>query len=345
MNNIINTSYKKRTCILFVLGTALLMVVFLLNICLGSVHISFDEIKNAFTENDKTAYSHYIIITTIRLPRILAAFIGGASLAVSGLMMQIFFQNPIVEPYILGISSGANLFVGLVMLGGFTFGLSHISSTGMLIGAFLGAMLIMLIVILVSQKVKSITTLLIIGLMLGYICSAVTSILTALADREKIAGFSLWTMGSFAGFKWSDVQYVYIVTIPFLIMAFLMSKPLNTMLLGEQYAKSMGVSIRLFRFLIVLVSSVLTAAVTAFAGPVSFVGLAVPHIVRLIFKTSNNKIMIPAVCIYGAVMVGICDLAARIIMVPTELPISAVTSIIGAPIVIYLLMRKKGAKI
>lgn len=337
-----NACSKKRPCILFTLGIFLLLIIFTLSICLGSIPISLEDMKNAFTENDKIAHSHYIIITTIRLPRVLAALIGGASIAVSGLMMQIFFQNPIVEPYILGISSGANLFVGLVILGGFTFGMTSMSTTGMLIGSFLGAMFIMIMVIFASQKVKSITTLLIIGLMLGYVCSAATSVLTALADREKIASFTLWTMGSFSGFKWSDVRYAYIITIPFLIIAFLMSKPLNAMLLGEKYARSMGVSIKLFRFLIVIVSSILTAVITAFAGPISFIGLAVPHIVRMTFKTNNNRIMIPAVCIYGAVMTGFCDLIARLIIAPTELPLNAVTSIIGAPIVVYLLVRKKG---
>lgn len=337
-----NAYSKKRPCILFTLGIFLLLIIFTLSICLGSIPISLEDMKNAFTENDKIAHSHYIIITTIRLPRVLAALIGGASIAVSGLMMQIFFQNPIVEPYILGISSGANLFVGLVILGGFTFGLTSMSKTGMLIGSFLGAMFIMIMVIFASQKVKSVTTLLIIGLMLGYVCSAATSVLTALADREKIASFTLWTMGSFSGFKWSDVRYAYIITIPFLIIAFLMSKPLNAMLLGEKYARSMGVSIKLFRFLIVIVSSILTAVITAFAGPISFIGLAVPHIVRMTFKTNNNRIMIPAVCIYGAVMTGFCDLIARLIIAPTELPLNAVTSIIGAPIVVYLLVRKKG---
>lgn len=337
-----NAYSKKRPCILFILGIFLLLIIFTLSICLGSIPISLEDMKNAFTENDKIAHSHYIIITTIRLPRVLAALIGGASIAVSGLMMQIFFQNPIVEPYILGISSGANLFVGLVILGGFTFGMTSMSKTGMLIGSFLGAMFIMIMVIFASQKVKSVTTLLIIGLMLGYVCSAATSVLTALADREKIASFTLWTMGSFSGFKWSDVRYAYIITIPFLIIAFLMSKPLNAMLLGEKYARSMGVSIKLFRFLIVIVSSILTAVITAFAGPISFIGLAVPHIVRMTFKTNNNRIMIPAVCIYGAVMTGFCDLIARLIIAPTELPLNAVTSIIGAPIVVYLLVRKKG---
>lgn len=337
-----NAYSKKWPFILFILGVFLLLIIFLLSICLGSIPISLEDMKKAFTENDKIAHSHYIIITTIRLPRVLAAFIGGASIAVSGLMIQIFFQNPIVEPYILGISSGANLFVGLVILGGFTFGMTSMSTTGMLIGSFLGAVFIMIMVIFASQKVKSITTLLIIGLMLGYVCSAATSVLTALADREKIASFTLWTMGSFSGFKWSDVKYAYMITIPFLIIAFLMSKPLNAMLLGEKYARSMGVSIKLFRFLIVIVSSILTAVITAFAGPISFIGLAVPHIVRMTFKTNNNRIMIPAVCIYGAVMTGFCDLIARTIIAPTELPLNAVTSIIGAPIVVYLLVKKKG---
>lgn len=333
---------RKRYVCLFVVGTILLTVVFLLNVGLGSVSIGIKEIISAFCHKMAISDAHASIIRNIRLPRTLAALAGGACLAVSGLLLQIFFHNPIVEPYILGISSGSNLFVGLVMLGGYSFGMTTITSVGMFAGSFFGAMVVMLVVIFASQKVKSITTLLIIGLMLGYVCSAATSVLTALADHEKIANFMMWTMGSFAGFKWSDVQILYCVGIPFLVGAFLMSKPLNAMLLGEKYAQSMGISIQTFRFLMVLVSSVLTAVVTAFAGPVSFIGLAVPHIVRITFKTSDNRLILPASCIFGAIMTGICDLGARLILSPTELPLGAMTSIIGAPVVVYLLVHKRG---
>lgn len=335
------TGKGRRAVLLFAAGIVLLLLTFLLNIALGSVRIGADELIAAAT-GGSVPKSHASILLNIRLPRTLAAILGGACLAASGLLLQIFFGNPIVEPYILGISSGANLFVGLTVLGGFTFGLPSISSGGMFLGAFLGAMAVMAAVIFASQKVKSIPSLLIVGLMFGYICSAATSVLTALADRERIVNFTMWTLGSFAGFKWSDVRVLYLIGLPFLAGAFLMSKPLNAMLLGEKYAQSMGVSVKRLRILIVLVSSVLTAAVTAFAGPVSFIGLAVPHLVRILFRTSDNRIVIPAACVYGGVMAGLCDLLARLVLSPTELPVGAITSIIGAPLVIFLLVRKKG---
>ena len=209
----------------------------------------------------------------------------------------------------------------------------------------LGAMLVMIIVVLVSRRVRSVTTLLIIGLMLGYVCSAATSVLTMLSSAEKLAKYTARTMGSFSGFTWEQAGILLAVSIPFLFIAFLMSKPLNTMLLGEKYASSMGVSVKGFRVAIVIVSSVLTAVVTAFSGAVSFVGLAVPHIVRILFRTGDNRIVIPACCLYGAVMTGLCDLAARLLLSPAELPLGAVTAVIGAPIAVYLLTSKKGGSL
>lgn len=327
---------------LFLLGSGLLLTLFLLNIMLGSVEITAGEVVSSFFSPEKVEQSHLSIVRNIRLPRTLAAFAGGACLAAAGVLLQIFFNNPIVEPYILGISSGSNLFLGIVILGGVTFGSGSITSMGMFIGSFVGAMLVMLLVIFASQHVRGITTLLIIGMMFGYVCSAATSVLSVLADREKLASFTIWTMGSFSGFTWEQVRILYVVAIPFLFGAFLMSKPLNAMLLGERYAQSMGVAIKPFRFLMVLVSSILTAVVTAFAGSISFVGLAVPHIVRITFKTSDNRIVIPAACIFGASMAGLCDMGARLILSPVELPLGAMTAIIGAPIVVYLFVRKRG---
>ena len=318
------------------------VLVFLLNIAMGSVSIPLKEVVSSLFGLDGVDDVNMAIIMNIRLPRTLATVVGGASLAVAGVLLQVFFSNPIVEPYVLGISSGSSLFVGLVILGGFRFGMKRLSPMGMVLGAFLGAMLVMLTVIFAARKVKSITTLLIIGLMAGFVCSAITSMLSAFADKEKIAGFYMWTMGSFAGITWTQVKLLYFIGVPFLLAAFLMSKPLNSMMIGEKYAQSMGVGIRRFRILIVLISSILTALVTAFAGPISFVGLAVPHIVRMVFKTSNNRIILPAVCICGALMTSLCDLGTRMIMNPVELPLSCMTSIIGAPLVVFLLLKQKG---
>ena len=336
-----NRSHALRSSLLFAAGLAALMAIFILNIILGSVDISLADVWNCFADPSLVEKSTYSIILNIRLPRALAALIGGGCLATAGILLQVFFGNPIVEPYILGISSGSTLFLGLVILGGYTFGMKTINAMGMFAGAFVGAMIIMVIVIFASQKVKSVTTLLIIGMMMGYVCSACTSVLTVLADKEKIAAFSIWTMGSFSGFNWAEVKLLYEIAIPFLLFAFFISKYLNAMLLGEKYAQSMGVAIRPFRFLMVTISSVLTAAVTAFAGSISFVGLAVPHIVRSLFKTSDNRIIIPAACIYGAVMAGLCDMGARLLLAPVEIPLGAMTSIIGAPIVVYLLVHQK----
>lgn len=325
---------------LLVLLAILALIVFLLNVSAGSVNIPLRNVVEVLLGHGNAKNTYQSIIMNIRLPRALATLVGGACLAVSGLLLQIFFRNPIVEPYVLGISSGASLFVGMVVLGGYSFNLAYIAPMFMFIGAFLGAMAVMLVVVLASYKVKNITTLLIIGLMAGFICSAMTSMLTAFADKEKIHSYMMWTLGSFSGFSWTQVKYLYIIGIPFLIMALLICKPLNAMLFGEKYAISMGLNIRRYRMLVILISSVLTAVITAFAGPISFVGLAVPHMVRIFFGTSDNRILIPGVILAGAFMAGICDLGARMLMAPTELPLSAITSLLGAPIVVYLLLRK-----
>ena len=339
-----NTDKQKikigRSTAIFILALASLILVFLISISVGSVKIPVSEVVDSFISPKSIDPMTAKIIKTIRLPRALATIAGGACLATAGVLLQIFFNNPIVEPYILGISSGSSLFVGVVMLAGFRFGLKYISPMGMFIGSFFGAIIVMSVVIFAAKKVKSINTLLIIGMMFGYVCSAATSILTALADKERIVNFTMWNMGSFAGFTWADVRLLYAIGLPFIILAVLLSKPLNTFLLGENYARSMGISIAPFRMLLVFISSVLTAVVTAFAGPVSFIGLAVPHIVRIAFKTSNNWIIIPASCCFGAVMAALCDMGARVILAPMELPLGAMTSIIGAPLLVFLLTRK-----
>lgn len=339
MENDDNQRKARQLAFMMVLIFATIFI-FLLSISMGSVKISLKDVVKVFLGRDIDNNIYKSIIMNIRLPRALATIIGGACLAVSGLLLQIFFNNPIVEPYVLGISSGSTLFVGLVVLGGFKFGVKSVSPMFLFTGAFIGAMLVMVIVIFATKKVKNITTLLIIGIMTGFICSAATSILTAFADKEQVHGFTMWMMGSFSGFSWSQVRFLYPIVIPLIIVCFSLSKPLNAMLFGDNYAITMGLNIKKFRILVVFIASVLTAAITAFAGPISFIGLAVPHMMRIIFKTTDNRVLIPGVVIGGALMTSLCDLVARMILSPIELPLGAITSFIGAPIVLYLLMRK-----
>jgi iron complex transport system permease protein len=318
------------------LTTALLM----LNIGIGSVYFSPAEIWQVIMQ-PQSASTMSAIIWKIRIPRAIAAVLGGAYLAVSGLLLQVYFRNPIVGPFILGISSGATVMVSFVMLTTLTVGMTVLSPFMTTVAAFSGAYGVMLIVVSVASRVKSGVTLLIVGLMMGYLCSAVTSILTALAEKEKIKGFILWQLGSFSGFKWSEIAVLLFCGGLVLVLIYLLSKPLNAFLLGEEYAASMGVNIRRFRVLILLCACALAGMITAVAGPVAFVGLAVPHMARLGFGTSNNRILIPGTCLMGALVTSLCDLIARMLLSPVELPLSAITAFFGAPIVIGLLMKRR----
>jgi len=313
-----------------------------MNIGAGSVSISFFEVCKIIYQH-LTDSTHAAIIWKIRLPRTLAAGLCGAYLAGAGLLLQVFFRNPIVGPYILGISSGAALMVALVMLAGLSVGFLGIHPFFISLAAFAGAMVVMLIIISVAPRVKNIVTLLIIGLMLGYLCHAVTSILVAFADERKLKGFVLWELGSFSGFCWDEVYLVVVMGGLFMLGAYLLCKPLNAFLLGEDYAKSMGVNILAFRIMIVVFSSALAGMVTAFAGPVAFIGLAVPHMARLVFGTSDNRILIPGAALIGGVVTILCDLVARLLFSPVELPISAITAFFGAPIVISFLLKRRTA--
>lgn len=334
-----NPSWKNVSIFLILL--LLLVVTFFLNVGIGSVNIPVtDMIKILFqmpTENEV----HKAITNKIRLPRTIAAMIGGAALAISGLLLQVFFRNPIAGPFVLGISSGATLAVGFISLAGFTFGLGVISPFFIFIAAFVGAVSVMFLVLLLAAKVRNIATLLVIGLMVGYLTSAVTSFLMAFAEKEHVHGFVMWSLGSYSGFTWEQVTVLAVIGLPMLFATFLISKPLNAFLLGEDYAKSMGVPTKLFRYVIVILASILAAVITAFTGPVAFIGMAVPHIVRTVFQTSDNKILIPSAILLGAILTSLCDLLARTLYSPIELPISAVTAFFGAPIVIYLLLKRR----
>lgn len=317
------------------------VLVFLLNVGLGSVNISLEDILRVLFGEASPAENAYLIIWRVRLPRALASLAGGAALSIAGLLLQTFFANPIVEPYVLGVSSGSSLFVALVTLGGYTFGVSRVTPVFLFLGAFAGAMLVMSAVLFAAARVKNVVTLLIVGLMAGYLCSAATSVLSAFAEREQIANYAMWSMGSFAGFTWPQVGILYAIVLVTLLLSCLLAKPLNALSMGDRYAESMGIRVKPVRFAIILFSSVLTAAVTAFAGPVSFIGLAVPHICRILMRTSDSRILIPAGMLGGALMAGACDFAARTVVSPAELPLGAITAIIGAPVVVFLLTGRE----
>ena len=328
-----------RYCISFLLLTVLLCALFLWNMNSGSVDLSAKEIINIIINgpNDGTSSN---IIWNIRLPRILAAIILGGALSVSGFLLQTFFANPIAGPFVLGISSGAKLVVSLVMIYLLTLGRT-ISSAMMIVAAFAGAMISMGFVLLVSKKVKKMSMLVICGVMIGYICSAITDFLLTFAEDSNIVNLHNWSLGSFTGTSWDNISVMSIVVFVTFLFTFLMSKPISAYQMGEVYAQNMGVNIKLFRMILILLSSILSACVTAFAGPISFVGIAVPHIVKTMMKTAKPILIIPACYLGGAVFCLFCDLIARTIFSPTELSISSVTAIFGAPIVIYMMVKRQ----
>ena len=319
---------------------ALLLMIFIVwNINSGSIEISVREIMEILFlgKGEDTALN---IIWEIRLPRILAAIILGGALSVSGFLLQTFFGNPIASPFVLGISSGAKLVVSLVMI--FLLGKSMVASSAVLIlAAFVGSMISMGFVLLVAKKVKQMSALIISGIMIGYICSAVTDFVITFADDSNIVNLHNWSMGSFSGMNWENVRMMAVVTAVTVLMVFLMSKPISAYQLGEGYAQNMGVNIKLFRVALILLSSILSACVTAFAGPISFVGIAVPHLVKSLLKTARPLLVIPACFLGGAVFCLFCDLIARTAFAPTELSISSVTAVFGAPVVIYIMIRRK----
>lgn len=323
----------------FMTLAVLLLLLFVWNVNSGSINLSVSEIMEIIfkRQGDETAYN---IIWEIRLPRIIAVVILGGALSVSGFLLQTFFGNPIASPFVLGISSGAKLVVSLAMI----YFLSKsivLSSAAMIMAAFVGAMISMGFVLLISRKVHNMSILVISGIMIGYICSAITDFVVTFADDSNIVNLHNWSMGSFSGMDWSGVQVMTITVGITLVAVFLMSKPIGAYQLGETYAQNMGVNIKWFRVLLILLSSVLSACVTAFAGPISFVGIAVPHLAKNFLKTSKPILVIPACFLGGAAFCLFCDLLARTMFAPTELSISSVTAVFGAPVVIYIMVRRQ----
>lgn len=330
---------KYRYIAAFILLITGVCFFFVLNICIGSVKISLSDVAGAFSgaETDETVRR---ILWDIRLPRAAAVLILGGALALAGYLLQAFFHNPIAGPFVLGISSGAKMAVALVLV--FLMGRSFkITSAFMILAAFAGAMLSMGFVLLISRRVSSMSMLVVSGVMIGYICSAVTELVVTFAEDAEIVNLHNWSRGSFSGMTWENVKVMAIVVSITCIAVFLLSKPLSAYGLGEAYAGNMGVNIKLLRICLVVLSSVLSACIVAYAGPVSFVGIATPHLIKRLLKTAEPIKMIPACFLGGSVFCLFCDLLARTLLAPTELSISTITAIFGAPVVLWVMAKHK----
>lgn len=340
-----NRQYENRAgrCMAVFALLAVCVILFLiLNVCIGSVKISLSDVGKSITGQD-IGQTLERILWDIRLPRALAAMILGGALALAGYLLQTFFHNPIAGPFVLGISSGAKMVVALVMV--FLLGRAiRVSSAMMIFAAFLGAMISMGFVLLMSRRVNSMSMLIVSGVMIGYICSAVTELVVTFAEDADIVNLHNWSRGSFSGMTWENVAVMAGVTAAAFIAVFLMSKPLSAYQLGEAYARNMGVNIRLLRILLVLLSSILSACVVAYAGPISFVGIAAPHLVKSMLGTTKPILMIPACFLGGSAFCLFCDLLARSLLSPTELSISTVTAVFGAPVVLWIMIRRNREK-
>lgn len=329
-----------RLKIFIVLSLAALLFLFFLNIASGSVAISASDLIDGlfFRRGDETLLR---ILWDIRMPRMIAAMVLGGALSVSGYLLQTFFGNPIAGPYVLGISSGSKLCVALLLVFSVSYG-GIVGSAQMILAAFFGAMLSMGFVLLIAGKVRSQSVLVICGIMIGYICSAITEFVITFSEDSNIVNLHNWSQGSFASISWDNVRAMSIMVFAALAVTFFLSKPIGAYLLGESYAANMGVRIKPLRAALILLSSILSATVTAFAGPISFVGVAVPHIIRSILKTTKPMVMIPSCFIMGAVFCLLCDYLARMVFAPVEMNISSVTAVFGAPVVIVMMLKRKG---
>ncbi|MEH2390679.1 MAG: iron ABC transporter permease [Nostoc sp.] len=327
-----------------------LMFAFLLDLTLGSVDIPINEVVKILLgqEIEKATWAN--IILKFRLPKALTATLAGAALGVSGLQMQTLFKNPLAGPFILGISSGASLGVALVVLTAsattptLLADLGIISDFGLVIAASLGAGSVLGMMLVVSRRVQDTMTLLILGLLFGYATSAIVSILLQFSSKERIQSYIMWTFGSFAGVTWRQLVVLIPVILLSLFLAVLQSKSLNTLLLGESYARSLGLTVQKTRFSIITSASILAGGITAFCGPIAFLGVAIPHLCRSLFNTSDHRILIPSVIIMGAILALIADLFSQLWVSQMVLPLNAVTALIGTPVVTWVILRRNSQK-
>jgi iron complex transport system permease protein len=322
-----------------------LVLLFLLNISFGSVNIPVEDVLKSLTGGEASKTTWEYIIINYRLPKAITAILVGMGLSISGLLMQTLFRNPLAGPYVLGLSSGASLGVAFIILGagllpaaisGF-----FLSSYGIMLASTLGSLVVMLAVLLVAQRLRDTMAILIVGLMFGSFTSAIVGVLTYFSTAEQLQKFTFWSLGSLGNLSWENIIILSTACIIGLLLSASSIKPLNALLLGERYAASMGINFNRTRLIIIIATSILAGSITAFAGPVAFVGLAVPHMAKLVFRTSSHLILFWATLLVGAIILLLCDTLTQLPGNSYTLPINAVTSIIGSPMVIWLLLRKR----
>lgn len=334
-------TYRIQFSILGILVVAL----FIVNISLGSVHIPFDAILTSLFDFDTEGNTQTYIIQNYRLPKALTAVLVGAGLGISGMLMQTLFRNPLAGPFVLGLSSGASLGVALLIMGSGLFGGVLVSALlsywGITAAAAIGCFVVLLLVVTVANKVRDTMAILIIGLMFGSLTAAFVSVMAYFSSAEQLQKYVFWSYGSLGDLGWNELILFTVVFLIGLLLSILSIKSLNSLLLGENYAQSLGLRIKRSRFIIIIATSLLAGSITAFAGPIAFVGLAVPHLTRQIFNTTDHKILLPAIALYGAILMLMCDSIAQIPFSQYTLPINAVTSLVGAPVVIWLLVKKR----
>lgn len=312
---------------------------------MGAVRIPFHEVVSSLIGGEASKDSWQYIILNYRLPKAITAILVGIGLSVSGLLMQTLFRNPLAGPYVLGLSSGASMGVAFVIMGaGFLPSCINpflVSSYGIVLASSLGSFIVLMAVLLVSTRLRDTMAILIVGLMFGSLTNAVVSSLTYFSSSEELRKFTFWSMGSLGNLSWTALLILSVCVCAGLVLSLMSIKPLNALLLGENYARSLGLNYKKAQFIILVATSILTGSITAFAGPIAFIGLAVPHIAKLVFQTSNHSILVWSTLLIGASIMLLCDSLSQFPGTDITLPINAITSIFGAPIVIWLLLKKK----
>lgn len=341
---------QNKTKIILFVGLFILIALFLVtDLVLGSVSIPTEKILAILMGEDVKTSWNYIILN-FRLPKAITAILVGAGLAVSGLMMQTLFRNPLAGPYVLGISSGASLGVALMVMasvllpGVFGAIYSFLGSWALVVSAIVGASIIFIIIGMASIRISDSVSLLIIGIMFGSITGAVVNILQYFSDPEQLQSFIVWTFGSLSGVTWNEMHLMAPVVVIGLLMSFVLIKPLDALLLGENYARGVGISVNKTRIWVIISTALVAGTLTAFTGPIAFIGVAVPHMARSIFGTASHKVLLPAVILIGAALMLVCDILSQVPGNQTTLPINSVTAIFGGPVVIWVIIRSRSVK-
>ncbi len=322
-----------------------MVFLFLLNISLGSINIPIKDVYTSLLHGSCSKESWNYIILNYRLPKAIVAILIGIGLSVSGLLMQTLFRNPLAGPYVLGLSSGASLGVAIVILGASLLPISlsefFLSSFGIIIASSLGSFIVLVSVLVIAKRLRDTMAILIVGLMFGSLTSAIVGCLTYFSSAEQLQKFTFWSLGNLGNLTWNSIAILCFCVVLGLVLSVFSIKPLNALLLGENYARSLGINYKKTKYIILFATSILAGSITAFVGPIAFIGLAVPHIAKLVFQTSNHKILFWSTLLFGAIIMLICDSITQIPGTEIILPINAITSIFGAPIVIWLLVRKR----